>query len=106
MEGYGDACDADCDNDALKDVNLLDFGVFWAALTGSPITVTDHDGDGDIDLLYSGSFIGQLQGGVTSGARERTNLDADRATGQNDLDLFATAHEPHLDGRSRLPLER
>ena len=61
QDGYGNACDADYDNDALNDVTLLDYGVFLAAFTGGPTTVSDHDGDGDTDLLDFGYFLGQFQ---------------------------------------------
>ena len=61
QDGYGNACDADYDNDALNDVTLLDFGTFIAAFTGGPVTEEDHDGDGDCDLLDFGTFLAQFQ---------------------------------------------
>lgn len=63
LDGYGNACDADYDNDALQEVNTLDFSVFLSAFTdATPTTVTDHDGDGDTTTIDFSTFLGAFQG--------------------------------------------
>ena len=61
QDGYGNACDADYDNDALNEVNTIDFGIFLAAFTGGPTTVTDHDGDGSTTTVDFATFLGAFQ---------------------------------------------
>lgn len=49
-DGYGNACDADYDDDGL--VSIIDFGLISLVISGSaPYDPDmDHDGDGDVDL--------------------------------------------------------
>ena len=62
QDGYGNACDADYDNDALQEVNVQDFAIFLAAFTGGPTTVTDHDGDGSTTTIDFATFLAAFQG--------------------------------------------
>lgn len=59
VDGYGNACDADYDNDFT--VSAADFGTFLADF-GGPGTLTDHDGDGQTTAADFGVFLGQFTG--------------------------------------------
>jgi len=61
QDGYGNACDADYDNDVNAEVNTLDFAIFLTAFTGGPTTVTDHDGDGSTTTIDFATFLGAFQ---------------------------------------------
>jgi len=62
VDGYGNACDADYDQDATQAVNTLDFSIFLSAFTGgSPTTVTDHDGDGSTTTIDFSTFLAAFQ---------------------------------------------
>ncbi len=62
-DGYGEACDADYDNNGTVDTR--DFGFFLADLqSGIDQGVgTDHDGDGEVSVLDFGTFLSQFQAG-------------------------------------------
>ena len=65
IDGYGNACDADYDNDLA--VTAGDFGIFLGVF-GGPGTLQDHDGDGAITASDFGIFLGYFGGPVgTSG---------------------------------------
>ena len=59
-DGFGNACDADYDNDQA--VTAADFGTFLNAF-GGPGTITDHDGDGFTAASDFGLFL-RFFGGV------------------------------------------
>jgi hypothetical protein len=62
-DGFGNACDADYNND--NRTTVLDFPRFLVALQlGVPDPVTDHSGDGQTNILDFGTFIASLQAGV------------------------------------------
>jgi hypothetical protein len=61
LDGYGNACDTDYDNDAANEVNTIDFGIYLAAFTGGPTTVTDHDGDGSTTTIDFATFLAAFQ---------------------------------------------
>ncbi|MAG29515.1 MAG: hypothetical protein CL908_01320 [Deltaproteobacteria bacterium] len=58
-DGYGNACDADYDNDLA--VTAADFGTFLATFGGVG-TETDHDGDGAVTAADFGVFLSQFGG--------------------------------------------
>ena len=64
QDGYGNACDADYDQDGAELVNVPDFSVFLAAFTGGPTTVTDHNGDGFTTVADFSTFLAAFQSGV------------------------------------------
>jgi hypothetical protein len=53
-DGFGDACDADYDNDGI--VGFSDFSRF-VAVFGSADATVDHDGDGFVGFLDFGFFV-------------------------------------------------
>lgn len=58
MDGFGNICDPDYDNDGL--VTATDFGIFLSAFPSPPVTFNpdvDHDGSGDITAADFGTFI-------------------------------------------------
>jgi len=59
IDGYGNACDADYDNDLA--VTAGDFGIFLGTF-GGPGDLTDHDGDGSVTAADFGVFLGQFGG--------------------------------------------
>ena len=61
LDGYGNACDADYDNDAANEVNVLDFAIYLTAFTGGHTTVTDHDGDGSTTTIDFATFLAAFQ---------------------------------------------
>lgn len=62
LDGYGNACDADYDNDPNNTVNALDFSIFLSAFTrATPTTVTDHDGDGSTTTRDFATFLAAFQ---------------------------------------------
>jgi hypothetical protein len=61
LDGYGNACDADYDNDANFEVSTTDFGIFLTAFTAVVGGVTDHDGDGITTTTDFGTFLAQFQ---------------------------------------------
>jgi hypothetical protein len=62
LDGYGNACDADYDNDPNNSVNTLDFSIFLSAFTGAtPTTVTDHNGDGATTTTDFATFLAAFQ---------------------------------------------
>ena len=61
LDGYGNACDADYDNDANLEVSTVDFGIFLTAFTDLTGGVTDHDGDGQTTTTDFGTFLAQFQ---------------------------------------------
>jgi hypothetical protein len=65
LDGYGNACDADYNNDPNFAVNTLDFSIFLTAFTGGPTTVTDADGDGDTTTIDFSTFLAAFQLGET-----------------------------------------
>lgn len=58
-DGYGNACDADYDNDFA--VTAGDFGIFLGTFGGTG-DLTDHDGDGSITPADFAVFLGQFPG--------------------------------------------
>lgn len=64
LDGYGNVCDADYDNDGAELVNTIDFASFLAAFTGGPTTVTDHNGDGQTTTIDFATFLGAFQSPV------------------------------------------
>ena len=62
IDGYGNACDADYDNDGGELVNIPDFSIFLAAFTGGATTVTDHNGDALTTVADFSTFLAQFQG--------------------------------------------
>jgi hypothetical protein len=59
QDGYGNACDADYDNDLA--VTSADFGIFLASF-GGPGTITDCDGDGQTTSADFACFLTQFGG--------------------------------------------
>jgi len=57
VDGYGNACDADYDNDFA--VTTADFSVFLTAFGGAG-TETDHDGDGATTTADFAVFLSQF----------------------------------------------
>lgn len=57
VDGYGNACDADYDQDGNENVTGTDFQDFLAAFTGGPTTVTDHNGDGQTTTVDFQIFL-------------------------------------------------
>jgi hypothetical protein len=55
QDGYGNACDADYNNDTFTDVT--DFGVFLASFTGTFDADTDHNGDGFCNVGDFSTFL-------------------------------------------------
>ena len=61
LDGYGNACDADYDNDENFQVSTTDFGIFLTNFTSTAGGVTDHDGDGTTTTTDFGTFLAQFQ---------------------------------------------
>jgi hypothetical protein len=59
QDGYGNACDADYDNDASHQVSLLDFGIFVACLGPPPNSapLCDHNGVNGVEILDFSTFL-------------------------------------------------
>jgi len=55
QDGYGNACDADYNQDTF--VNVQDFGDFLSSFTGTFDPNTDHDGDGFTTVADFGTFL-------------------------------------------------
>jgi len=64
LDGYGNACDADYNQDGNERVLVDDFGIFLAAFTGGPTTVSDHDGDGFTRVSDFSTFLAAFQQAV------------------------------------------
>jgi hypothetical protein len=60
-DGYGDACDADFDNNGF--VTTLDFGVFLQEFNSAEPSLCDHNGDGLVSGADFNIFM-QYFGGV------------------------------------------
>jgi len=60
QDGYGNACDADYDNDVNFEVSTVDFGIFLDAFTNVAGGVTDHDGDGQTTTTDFATFLFQF----------------------------------------------
>lgn len=64
QDGYGNACDADYDNDPINEVSLFDFGSFVECLGGNPPNPPapnqeecDHNGVNGTEILDFGTFV-------------------------------------------------
>lgn len=58
QDGYGNACDADYDNDFL--IATPDYAVLLGTLT-DPGAITDHDGNGIVTVTDFAEFLRQFQ---------------------------------------------
>ena len=82
LDGFGNACDADYDNDVRRQATLTDFGVFLACFDppvpdgpGPPLdplcAESDHDGDTRVSVADFPTFLNQFQSGAPSGPSGR-----------------------------------